>query len=400
MGMEIRPAREDEMDQFVHVASTALVMKPSSFVAMRPEFTLCAFEDGKLATSYAEWPLTMRFNGVGTPVAAVTSVGTLPIYRRRGYLRKITAAHFNLLHEQGERAIAILLASQAAIYQRYGYGVVSTQHFYNIAPRYLDFSLPHPVRGTFREMSDDEFPLLVDFYRHFRADRTGYLHRAKVMWEAGVLSPPPAGTQLNKVIYEESGEPLGYVIYTAESPPGGIDPEPHQRLIIRDLIWLTTSAYRAIWEYFARMDLVGNIVWGRVPSDDPLPHLLLEPRMLRLTAGDGLLGRIVDVEKALPQRHYDEEGTLTFEITGDDLCPWNNSRWKLEASTNESSVNRTDEKPQLLMPVSTLAMLMFGQISASEAARMARLDVHDESALTLWDRVMRTKYRPACADMF
>jgi len=123
MEVEVRPAKEDEMEQFLHVASNALVMKPSSFVGMRPEFTLCAFENGKLATSYATWPLTMRFNGDGVPVAAVTTVGTLPIYRRRGYLRKITATHFKLLHEEGERPIAILWASWATIYQRYGYAI-------------------------------------------------------------------------------------------------------------------------------------------------------------------------------------------------------------------------------------------------------------------------------------
>ena len=118
MGVEIRPARPDEMDEFKRVASTALVQSPDMYRAIRPEWTLCAFEDGKLATSYAAWPFTMRFNGEGTPVAAVTMVGTLPVYRRRGYLRKITTTHFQLLHEQGERPIAILHASQAAIYQR------------------------------------------------------------------------------------------------------------------------------------------------------------------------------------------------------------------------------------------------------------------------------------------
>jgi len=399
MGMEIRPAREEEIEQFTQVASTALVMKPTSFVGMRPEFTLCAFEDGKLATSYAAWPLTMRFNGESVPVAAVTSVGTLPIYRRRGYLRKITAAHFNLLHEQGERAIAILLASQAAIYQRYGYAIVSTVNHYNVEPRYLEFSFSQAVPGTFREVSNDKFELLVDLYRKFRTDRTGYLHRGKVMWEAGVLSPPPTGGQLNKVIYEESGEPLGYVIYTVQQQQGP-GPGPGQQLTIRDLVWLTTSAYRAIWEYFARMDLVGNVIWWRVPGDDPLPHLLLEPRMLRLTSSDGLLGRIVDVEQALPQRQYDEEATLTFEIVDDDLCPWNCGRWKFEASSDKSAIIRTDEEPQLVMPISTLAMLLFGQISATEAARMARLDVCDKNALSSWDRVMHTKYHPACADTF
>ena len=391
MALEIRPAVPDELEQFRYVAGTALVMKPESFREMRPEFTLCAFEDGKLATSYGAWPLTMRFNGEGVPVAGVTAVGTLPAYRRRGYLRKVTTAHFELLHQQGERPIAILLASMAAIYHRYGYAVVSTNNSYNVEPRYLEFALEQSAPGSFREVKEDEFPLLVDLYRKFRAERMGYIHRGRAMWDAGVLAAPTAGAQLNRVVYQETGEPLGYLVYV--QGPGW------QRLTIRDLIWLTPSAYRAAWNYLANMDLVGNIIWGRVPSDDPLPHLLLEPRRLSLSSADGILGRIVDVEQALSKRPYPEEGTLTFEII-DDLCPWNQGRWKLETATTESSVNRTTEQPQLVMPISTLALLVFGEISATEAARMERLDVLEDTALSSWDRVMKTKYRACCADMF
>ena len=396
MAIEIRPAREDELDEFKRVAANALVMSPDTFVGMRPDFTLCAFEDGKLATAYAAWPLTMRYNGVGIPVAAVTTVGTLPIYRRRGYLRKITTTHFEQLHEEGERSIAILYASLATIYQRYGYAVVSTQCGYNIEPRYLQFALPRPVTGTFRELGDDEFPLLVDLYRRFREERIGYLHRGRDMWNAGTLAPSPSGGFLHKVVYEENGQPLGYVVYALQPGSG---PLPSHILTIRDLVWLTTSAYRAVWNYFANMDLVGSIVWGRVPVDDPLRYMLLEPSMLHVTSGDGLLGRIVDVERALPGRPYDEEGTLTFEI-GDDMCRWNRGRWKLEAQVGGSSISRTRAGPQLVMPVSTLAMLVFGQISATEAARMERLDVNEPDALPIWDRVMRTRYRPVCTDTF
>ncbi|UCB43825.1 MAG: GNAT family N-acetyltransferase [Dehalococcoidales bacterium] len=401
MSVEFRPATKEEMERFHYVAGNALVFtqNPDTANTMQPELTYCAFEDGKLATTYAEWPLMMRFNGSSAPIAGVTFVGTLPIYRRRGYLRKITTSRFEILREQGERVIAALYASRAAIYQRYGYAVVSTQNSYNFDPRYLQFSVPQAVPGAFRELADDEFPLLVELYRHFRADKTGYIHRPRAMWDSGVLVPPPTGGMLTKVVYQEGDKPLGHLIYVMESPPGGEAPGPNARLTIRDLVWLTPAAYRAAWDYIANMDLVSNVAWYRVPSDDPLSHLLLEPRMLRKTSGDGLLGRIIDVEKALPQRQYDEEGTLTFEIS-DELCPWNQGRWKLEASTEGSSVSRTKEDPQVTMPVSTLAMLMFGQISTSEAAWMARLDVGDSSALPLWDKVMRTKYRPFCADGF
>jgi len=398
MAVEIRSARPEEMGEFKRVASIALVMSPARFEGMAPEWTLCAFENGKLATAYAAWPFTMRFNGEGIPVAGVTMVGTLPIYRRRGYLRKITATHFELMYQRGEQAIAILHASLAAIYQRYGYAVVCPRNSYSVEPRYLVFALARPAPGNLREVGDEEFGLLVDLYRRFRTERTGYIHRGRAMWEAGVLAPPPASGVLSKVVYEENGQALGYVIYTVEPPPGE-GRGPVQRLTIRDLVWLTASSYRAVWNYFARMDLVSNILWPWVPSDDPLPYILLEPRMLNITSRDGILGRIVDVERALPGRRYPEEGTLTFELL-DDLCPWNRGRWKLETSVAGAAITRTRDEPQLAMPVSTLTMLVFGQISATEAARMERLDVLDHGSLPRWDRVMRTTYRPFCADYF
>jgi predicted acetyltransferase len=386
------------MVEFQRVASTALGMPVESFKEVRPEWTLCAFEDGRLATTYAYWPLMMRFNGEGIPVAGVTSVGTMPVFRRRGYLRQITTAHFNRLYESGEYSIAILLASQAAIYQRYGYAIVSTRNMYDVEPRYLEFAVDQPVPGRLRELGDDEFGVLVELYRRFRADRTGYIHRGRAMWEAGVLNPPPAGSRLLKVVYEETGEPLGYVIYVI-TPLVGQALGPRQRLAIRDLVWLTPAAYRAIWQHFAAMDLIANIFWERVPADDPLPHLLKEPRMLHLTAQDGLLARIVDIERAFPKLHFLGEGLLTFEAV-DDLCPWNRGRWQVEVNAEGTAISRTKEEPQLTLPISTLAMLVFGQISATEASRMGRLTVEDDKALPVWDKVMRASYRPFCADLF
>ena len=174
---------------------------------------------------------------------------------------------------------------------------------------------------------------------------------------------------------------------------------PSHRLGIRDLIWLNDEAYRAIWGYLANMDLVSNITWGQVPSDDPLPHMLLDPRQLHMTSADGILGRLVNVEKAMTGRRYLEESTLIFRVI-DDVCPWNDGNWKLETSTEGSTMTRVNSNPQLIIPVSTLALLAFGQISTTEAARMGRLEVMDSAALTLWDTTLRTMYKPACVDMF
>ncbi|MER3420530.1 MAG: hypothetical protein C4290_08430 [Chloroflexota bacterium] len=130
-------------------------------------------------------------------------------------------------------------------------------------PRYLTFAHPMPVRGTLREAMRAESVLLNDLLKRFRAPRTGDLHRSRAMWEYGVLAEPPAGHTLSLIVYEEDGEPLGYVIYT--TGPGSFPPPgPGQALDVREVVWLTSAAYRALWEHLARFDLVREVTWGTV----------------------------------------------------------------------------------------------------------------------------------------
>jgi len=402
MPLEIRPAKKEEMkqrQQMMHEAFLPPMTDDEPDFDMPPEFTLCAFEDGKMATSYVSFPFTMQFNGLKQKVAGISGVGTSAQYRRRGHLRKITTKHFKFLKEEGKRPIAILWAAHAAIYQRFGYGTVSSVNVYNLEPRYIQFPLARPVQGVCREADEKEEALIKSLYQEFIKHRNGYLHRSDIFWKIGPLSPAPKGTLYKRMIYEEKGEPLGYVIYTVGKHPIQEPFQPGQQVRIRDLVWLSPSALQAIWEMFSYQDLVRTVFWVRVPFDDPLPHLLLEPRMLNQRPYDGMMGRIVDVEKGLTGRRYDHEGKLTFKII-DDFCPWNEGCWQLETSTAESRIQSTKKSPDLVMPVSTLAMLVFGQISASQAALMGRLHVNNNRVLPDWDRVMRTAASPFCPDEF
>lgn len=406
MPIEIRPAAPEEMDAYRRVALASLVLSPeqappSAIQAISPAMTLCAFVDGRLATSYAAWPLKMRLNGQVASTAGITFVGTLPQYRQSGCLRQVITRHFERLHVAGEQPLAALIASQAAIYQRYGYAVVSTRNVYRIEPRFLQFSpMPDAGRpqGTLRELEDDETEILKQIYRDFCAQRTGYLHRGQATWSAGPLSPPPRSGFLFKMVYEEKGVPLGYMLYSL-SPQMAGDGEPWQRVTIRDLSWLTPQAYSALWRHLQAMALASHVEWLKVPVDDPLPHLLLEPRRLNLTAKDGLLARVVDVERVLPLRGYDTEGAITFELL-DTLCPWNAGRWRLEASPQGAQVQRTTHEAQAVLPVETLAMLLFGQISATQAVRMGRMSITEEKHLSTWDRLFATRHKPFCPDFF
>lgn len=398
---DVRPATPDEMPALRRIVSASLAMEPSNFADLTPEMSLCVFEDDRLAAVHGSWPLTMRFNGKAVPISGVTTVATNASDRGLGHLRRLVEHHFNELHEAGERPLAVLYASQAEIYQRFGYGIVSTHHRYRIEPRYLRFSEPLEIPGRIREVDRDrDFGLIVDLYRQYREERTGLLHRGRPMWDAGVLAPVKAKDDTKQVVvYEEGGEALGYCIYTTGPDPESRHPEPGQKLIVHDLVALTPVAYQAFWRHFSGYQLVRFITWGQVAQDDPLPHLLLEPRMLRDTGSDGLLARIVDLPASVAAREYDNRARLSVDLI-DNLCPWNNGAWSIEVGPEGAEVAPLSGEPDLSMSIGTFAMLLFGQISATRAARAGRIGVHDGQALPRWDAALATRYAPFCADRF
>jgi predicted acetyltransferase len=92
------------------------------------------------------------------------------------------------------------------------------------------------------------------------------------------------------------------------------------------------------------MELAREVAWGQVPADDPLPHLLLEPRMLRATSRDGLLARIVDIPAALMSRPYPEKAVLRFEVV-DSMASWNTGIWQMDATASPTSCNIRSQSP-------------------------------------------------------
>ena len=413
-GVEVRAANAEEMEDFRFVANIALaehgVPERDPVNWLQPEWTTCVFERGALATSFAAWPFSMRFNGQRAAVAGVTAVGTLPTKRRRGYLR---AAMESSLHEQYERgqSLAALYASQAAIYQRYGYAVTSQRRRYEIDPHDLHFThAPTPTGDlTVANAADlpDDAQVIRDLYRQFAEPRNGLLHRGRDLWNAELLSEPADIHEgpVRCLLYEEDGVTLGYTLYTAREDRALNEPSAGQRdhrIAVREYGWLTADAYVAMWQYLAAHDLTWRITVQDTAADDPLWSLARDPRTLRTQIMDGILVRIVDLPRALPIRNYDVEAELCFQIS-DELCPWNRGAWSLEVGPEGAEIRQTDQTPQLSMDIHAMAQLATGHLSASYLHRIGRIEAHDPHArrnLLTADHLFATEYAMHCMNHF
>ncbi len=395
--IEVRPATADEMPAVIAQASRQLGMPTDFFGGMSPEWTTCVFVDGEVATTYAAWPLQIRFNGPAAPVEGVTWVSTHPAHRRQGYLRAVVRKHFEQMRARRQASIAALHPAWMAIYGRYGYASVTTRTTYTLAPRDIRWRHLVATPGTVREVNvATEFGLLVDIYRRYREERNGLIHRGRAMWDAGPTGQPPAGHRQVVLTYEESGDPLGYVVYHHGPGLERTRAGASQYLQVTDYFALTPAAHQALWTVLGGYDNVAEIRRPNAGPDDPLPLMLVEPRMLNARTEDGIMARLVNVEDALPLRPYPISTELTFELA-DGFCEWNDGAWRLHTSLTPggTSIERHEGPVDLRLGVDTLAQLAFGRISASEAAAAGLLEgVRDESVLQRWDAAWRTKYPP------
>ncbi len=410
-GVEVRAANTEEMEDFRFIANLALqehgnpMRDPVTF--LQPEWSTCVFEHGELSTTFGAWPFSMRFNGERAHVAGVTAVGTNPTKRRRGYLRFAMEHSLDEQYERGQ-SLAALYASQAGIYQRFGYAVCSRRQRYELDPHDLSFVHAPTPTGQLSISNAKDLPdnaaVIRDLYRQYMQPRNGLLHRGLNLWNAEVLSEPEDIHEgpVRVLLYEEDGEALGYMVFTSmesrelnELSAGQRD----HRMTIREYGWLTPAAYVALWQYAAGQDLTWRIYLNDAPSDDPILHFARDPRTLRVQVMDGILVRIVDLPRALMTRKYPVESELTFRVI-DELCDWNQGTWKLSTGPEGSDIRQVDAAPDLTMDVFTLAHLATGALPATYCHRLGRVEATDSAALVRADHLFATEYDMHCMNHF
>ena len=125
--------------------------------------------------------------GGEVPAAGVTGVGVLHSHRRRGILRRMMTWLFEQARERQE-PVAILWASEAAIYQRFGFGPGTVSSAFDIETDRIHFRRPLEAAGRVRIVGLDEaaerFPMVYDA---IRCSTPGQLTRTDARWRWEVL---------------------------------------------------------------------------------------------------------------------------------------------------------------------------------------------------------------------
>jgi predicted acetyltransferase len=326
---------------------------------------------------------------------AVTSIGVAPGHRRRGVLSMIMRRQLELLHETGE-PLAILWASEGGIYGRFGYGL-GTQFARVALPRGAAFRPdvavdPAPVRELPRERA---VPGIREIYDQVWHTRPGYLDRTDSAWEYYLFDGPTG--RHGQTAYRFAVHPQAYAVYRTKLDFQ--DRGPRSTVLVHTLAAATPAAYAAILRYLLDLDLVGEVVL-RLSTDDPVVHMLADPRAAVRTMFDALWLRVVDVAAALAARRFLGPLDVVLEVA-DDLCPWNAGRWRLTAGRDgRAEVARTDAPADLALDVAALGAAYLGGTRLTTLARAGRVHECRPATLAPVSLAFLPDDEPRCLELF
>lgn len=341
--------------------------------------------------------------GAIVPMAAVTLVSVAPTHRRRGSLRQMMTRQFSELHEQVDEAVAALWASESAIYQRFGYGNAAPRASLTGATRDSAF-WPHVDLGTgrIRRLDEDKArPHARAVYDALRPGGVGLLDRTDAWWAERHYDPEhhrDGQTELRFLVHEETdGQVTGWASYRIKEDfqrtgPNGL-------VTILDLSATTPPAYAALWRFLLDLDLVRRFRRRMSPLDEPLQHLVQNPRALETEISDGLWVRLVDVDRALQARRYSTEIDVVLDLA-DDVCPWNAGRWRLSGGPESAQCVSTTDQADLQLTSTELGAAYLGGASLTALARAGRVRELTPGSLQRTATALSWHTAPWCPEVF
>ncbi|CAL9442653.1 GNAT family N-acetyltransferase [Streptomyces cellulosae] len=312
--------------------------------------------------------------GASVPTAGVTMVSVAATHRRRGLLTAMMRRQLDDIRSWGE-PLAVLTASEPAIYGRFGYGAATFQLDAEIDTVRAGLTVPDGTDDVRLRYADpvEALDVCEAVYAQLVPGRPGMPARRPGWEKVGVLDPESergGASPLQCVVAERDGATVGYARFRVKPHwgPGGPDGE----VVLSALDALDPAAAAALWRFLFDLDLTSSLrVRGR-PVDDSWQYLVRDVRRCRPALRDALYLRPVEVGAALAARTYRAPVDVVLEVE-DAFCPWNTGRWRLSGDAKGAMCEPTRDAADLALSVRELGAAYLGGVSLTALAAAGRV---------------------------
>jgi len=354
---------------------------------------LVATDAGRIVGVTGDFPFTMTVPGGALDVPGVTWVSVDATHRRRGILRELMHRQLRDFAGTGVPA-AILPASEAAIYGRFGYGTASHVRRTAVDRRRATLVRAGDAGAVERGSTAQARMRLPEIHERWRAQTPGALSRTGAWWDQLLLDRESQRGGMSALFHLVHAD--GYVSYRVKNDWG--DGDAKHTCWLADYVPATPEAHLALWQVLLALDLFGSIESLRIPVDDPLPYLLTDPRQVRTAAlADGLWLRPLDVSAMLSARSYAVEVETVIEVRderfGDD-------RYLLRGGPDGATCERCERMPDVSLGVATLGSVYLGGVRLETLARAGHATADDPAQLARLDRALLADRVPVYGTSF
>ena len=358
-----------------------------------------AFDGGRLVGAAGVYSFDLTIPGGEVAAAGVSNVTVLPSHRRRGLMRRMMTDLLADARQRGE-ALAVLWASEAPLYGRFGYGAagVTTQLVIDSFPLLPHRLAPRPARVVLIDSTEAKDALPPIFERK-RQEVPGMFARSPAWWELEVLGDYPrhrnnASSYRYALALDSAGEAIGYVQYRTQGSWVGIS--MGITVLLTEMIALTPEAYSGLWSFLVNQDLISRLQAWNIPAETALHHLFSNFRESQ-TLCDGLWVRILDVPVALSARRYSADGSIVIEVF--DPMEDGSSRYRLEVVGGVGSCRLVCDEPDLILDMEDLGASFLGRSRFRRLGMVGRLR-GAPSAWALADAMFDWHPQPWCQEVF
>jgi predicted acetyltransferase len=395
---------EDDLIAAVNVFRAAMVgFPPLSNLApgqitklLEPGRTIGAFVEGRLVGTADA--VTSRLTLPGGAIvghAAVTHIGVLPSFTRKGIATDLMSHQLRDIAARGE-LIATLRASEATIYERYGYGVASSSQTVEVQTARATLRPDVGAGGPVRLLDAAEaWDVLPGIYARNRPSRPGTIDRPDVWWQGVRMRTESFPGPSYVAVHGEPGSESGFARYRPVDTESWFISD-QRTIAVEDFFAPTTDAYVGLLRFLLGLDLIDRVVFWMLPVDDPLPWLLVDRRAARVTAvHDETWLRVVDARKALAARGYVGDGTVIVAVN-DPLLPSNSASF----TVTPDGAKPTDRRAQLHTGVQGLGAVLLGGATWRSLVVAGLAGADDPAALPIADRLFAVPDAPHAGFFF
>ncbi|MGW0869148.1 GNAT family N-acetyltransferase [Streptomyces sp. NPDC002740] len=419
--MEIRSTTDQDLDVFVDTLHGAFGRFPETpaedgggvwWSALETDRNLLAeTADGRPVGTAGAYSFELTLPGeILVPAAGVTAVGVLPSHRRQGVLSAMMRHQLTELRARGE-FLSVLLASEALIYRRFGYGPATYTRRLTVPRHKAALALPRaratadaPATGigtgtgtgtdggTIELLRRAECgEILEEVYDRYRRAQPGALSRPHRWWALRAGQPPVSPAPRHVAVHRDAdGVPDGYACYSIGE---------RDTLTVDETIAADDAVFAALARFVLGHDLVTQVVFRHFPPEHPLRWQFADFRAGQVSDDtDWLWVRLLDIPRALSVRGWFVDGELVLDV--DDPFLGEHGRYLLTVRDGKAECVPTDREPDLSLDVSDLGSVYLGGTAPSTLVRAGHIRAHRPGAAALADALFRAERPPHCLHWF